>query len=88
MVKGISNIQIGNALRNLGDEDINDKFVGAFLANHMNRFIDYKTMISDKKEKYPFIIANTNSSDKDDPHWWSIMDIEPQNGFFFRFVWR
>ena len=48
----------------------------------MNRFIDYKT-ISEKKEKYPFIIANTDSSNKDDTHWWSIMDIEPQIDFFF-----
>ena len=51
MVKGISNIQIENALRNLGDdEDISDKFAGVFLANHMNRFIDYKTLISEKKK--------------------------------------
>ena len=35
----------------------------------MNRFIDYKTMISEKKEKYSFLIANTNSSNKDGTHW-------------------
>ena len=34
-------------------------------------------MISEKKGKYPFIIANTNSSDKGGTQWWNILDIEP-----------
>ena len=64
MSKGISNIQIEKAFRDLDDEEINDNFVGVFPANHINRFIDYKTMILEKKGKYPFIIANTDRSDK------------------------
>ena len=28
-----------------------------FPANHINRFIDYKSMISEEKSKYLFIIA-------------------------------
>ena len=48
MAKGISSIQIENTLKKLDDEDINDNFVGVFPANHMNRFIDYKTMILEK----------------------------------------
>ena len=39
MAKGISKIQTEHALGNLDDEDINDKLVGVFPANHMNRFI-------------------------------------------------
>ena len=35
-------------------------------------------MISEKKEKYQFIIANTDSSSKQGTHWWSIPDIEPK----------
>ena len=54
-----------------------------FPANQMNRFIDYKTMMSEKKGKYPFIIANTDSSDKGGTHWWSILDIEPRTDLFF-----
>ena len=49
----------------------------------MNMFIDYKTMISEKKEKYPFIIGNTDSEDKHGTHWWSIMDIEPKTDLLF-----
>ena len=72
MAKGISNIQIENALRNLDHEYTNDNFVGVFPVNHLNRFIDYKTMLSEKKEKYLFIIVNTDSFDKD--------GIKPQTG--------
>ena len=51
MIKGISNFPIEEALRNFSDPDINDNFVGAFPANHRNKFIDYKSMISEKKRK-------------------------------------
>ena len=50
IVKVISNFQIGKALKVIDDPDINDNFVGVFPANQMNRFIDYKTMISEKKK--------------------------------------
>ena len=33
--------------------------------------------------KFPFIIANTDSSDKPGVHWWSILDIEPRTDIFF-----
>ena len=40
-------------------------------------------MIEDKKGKFPFIIANTDSSDKKGTHWGSILDIDPKNEIFF-----
>ena len=64
MSKGISNFQIEKALKGISDPDIENDFVGVFPANHMNRF-----MISEKKGKYPFIIANTDSSDKNNTQW-------------------
>ena len=48
MSKGIKNFQIKTALKNISDEDLNDKSVGVFPADEMNRFIDYKSMISEK----------------------------------------
>ena len=51
-------------MKELNDQDIDENFVGVFPANHMNRFIDYKTMISE----------NTINSDEDGNHWWSITD--------------
>lgn len=50
MTKGILSIQIAKPFKEQSDQDIEKNFVGIFLANHMNRFIDYKTMISEKKE--------------------------------------
>ena len=81
--KGITNVQIETALNNINDPDTDDNFVGVFPANNMNRFIDYKSLISEKKGKYPFIIANKDSSDNAGMHWWSMLDIEPRTDLFF-----
>ena len=40
-------------------------------------------MISEKNRKYPFLIANKDSSSKDGTHWWSILNIEPKTDIFF-----
>ena len=34
----------------------------------MNKFIDHKIMISEKKGKHPFLTANTDSSSKEGTH--------------------
>ena len=39
-------------------------------------------MINDSS-KYPFIITNTDDSEKGRTHWWSILDIEPRTDIFF-----
>ena len=49
MSKGIPNIQIETALKNINDEDLNDNFVGVFPANEINRFTDHKSVIFEKK---------------------------------------
>ena len=52
----------------------------------MNRFFDFKKMMKDKR--YPSLIANTDRSDKEGTHWWSILDIDGKKTFFaFLFVW-
>ena len=56
--------------------------MGVFPANQMNRFIDYKRIISNKG-KCPFIIAKTGSSDKYGTHWWAILEIEQQTDLFW-----
>ena len=40
-------------------------------------------MLFEKTGKYPFLIANTDSSDKEGTHWWSIRDIEPKTYLVF-----
>ena len=49
----------------------------------MNRFINHTAMISEKKGKHTFVIANTDSSEKGGMHWRSILDIEPKTDIFF-----
>ena len=78
---GISNFQIENTIENIGDDDLKNNFVGVFLPNYMNRFIDHASMIS-SKGKYPFIIANTDNSEKPGLHWWSILDIKQKLIYF------
>ena len=51
MSEGIDNFQIEEAFNNLNDPDINDSFIGVFPANQMTKFIDYQSMISEKKRK-------------------------------------
>ena len=79
---GISNYQIEDAFKKIGDEDLLENFFGVFPSNYMNRFINHAAMLSDRW-KYPFIIANTDASDKPGVHWWSILDIEPKTDIFF-----
>ena len=50
MTEGISNFQIEEAFKNIGDEDIDTNFVSAFPSNYMNKFINHASMISEKKE--------------------------------------
>ena len=50
----------------------------------MNKFINHAAMMSEKKKgKYPFVVANTDSSEKAGTHWWCILDIEPKTDIFF-----
>ena len=82
-MSGISNFQIEDAIKKIGDEDHLNNFVGVFPSNHMYKFINHSAMLEEKKSKYPFIIANTDDSSEKGTHWWSILDIEPRNELFF-----
>ena len=68
---GISNEQIEKAFRDINDSDLLDNFVGVFPSDYLNKFINHTAMISNS-EKYPFIIANTDYSQKAGTHWLSI----------------
>ena len=45
---GISNFQIEKTFKNIGDDDLNDTFVGGFPSNYISKFVDHDSMISDK----------------------------------------
>ena len=83
MPRGMSNFQKEDAIKNLEDGDMMKNFVCVFAGNHMNKFINFKSMTSGKTGKHPFIIGNTDSSDNDGTHWWSIFDNERKTDIFF-----
>ena len=39
-------------------------------------------MMKEKSTRYPFIIMNTNRSDKKGTHWWSFLDLHPKKEIF------
>ena len=83
MVKVIINFKIKKVFKEMQDEDMKNNFVRGFPLNFMNKFINHTATISEKKGKYPFIIANTDSSSKRETHWWIIFYIEPKIDIFF-----
>ena len=55
MRNGISNFQVEEAFKNIEDEDISKNFVGVFPSNYMNKFINNKMTISEKRESTYFL---------------------------------
>ena len=71
---GISNFNIEEIFNKANNSDLLQNFIVVFPSDKMNKFLDFKKMMKDKR--YPFLIANTNRSDKEGTHWWSILDID------------
>ena len=40
-------------------------------------------MMNEKSTRYPFIIMNTDRSDKKSTHWWSFLDLHPTKKYFY-----
>ena len=80
---GISNEAIEDFFEKVNDEDLKNNFIGVFPSNYINRFISYHSIIKDRpKVKYPFIIMNTDRSDRAGTHWWSFLDLHPKKEIF------
>ena len=79
----ISNEAIEDFFEKVNDEDLKNNFIGVFPSNYINRFISYHSIIKDRlKVKYPFIITNTDRSDRAGTHWWSFLDLHPKKEIF------
>ena len=50
------------------------KIVGIFPSNFITKFIMFHRMMNEKSTRYPFIIMNTDRSDKKSTHWWSFLN--------------
>ena len=78
---GISNETIVDFFEKEKDDDIKDNFVGVFPSNYITKFISFHEMMY-LKDKYPFVIMNTDRSDKKGTHWWSFLDLHDRKEIF------
>ena len=62
----LSSFDIEEIFNKAKNSDLLQNFVGVFRADKINKFLDFKG------KKNPFLIANTDRSDKKGTHWWSI----------------
>ena len=89
MMAGISNHTIVDFIEKKTNDDVKKNFVGIFPSNYVKRFINFHSMMTETGARYPFIIMNTNCSDKKGTHWWSFLDLHPKKRNFlfdsFRF---
>ena len=79
---GISNEEVTKFFENEEDEDLKENFVGVFPSDYINKFISFHEIAREKNTKYPFIIMNTDRSDKSGTHWWSFLDLHPKKEIF------
>ena len=73
MSRGISNFEIEKVFKEI-NEDI---FFGVSPSDKINKFIIFEKIMPGKK--FPFIVSNTDRSDKGGTHWWSILNISPKS---------
>ena len=78
---GISNETIVNFFENETD-NLKNNFVGVFPSNYVTKFISFHKMMIEKN-RYLFIIMNTDRSDKKGTHWWSFLDLHKRKIFLF-----
>ena len=80
---GISNEAIDDFFEKIDDTDLLNNFIGVFPSNLTNKFISHHSIIKTKpKVKYPFIIMNTDRSNRNGTHWWSFLDLHPKKEIF------
>ena len=80
---GISNEAIDDFFEKIKDDDLTNNFIGVFPSNFINKFISHHSIIKSKpKVKYPFIIMNTDRSDRSGTHWWSFLDLHKKKDIF------
>ena len=78
----ISNDAVVEFFENETDSDLKENFVGVFPSNYIIKFISFHQMAIEKTKKYPFIIMNTDRSDKSGTHWWSCLDLHEKKEIF------
>lgn len=47
-----------------------------------HQFINFHNLIIEQNAAYPFMIINTDRSDREGTHWWSILDLHPRKKIY------
>ena len=79
---GISNVTIEKIFNKNEDDDLKKNSVSVFSSNHIFRFINFHSMIKEKHVRYPFMIMNTDRSNKKGVHWWSLLELHTPKHIF------
>ena len=58
-------------------------FVGVFPSNFITKFITFHRMMNEKSTRYPFVIMNTDRSDKKGMHWLNFLGLHPKKKYFY-----
>ena len=82
-MEGISNDTIVDFFEKRTDEDLKSNFVGVFPSNYVIKFIKFHRMMTEKRGRYPFVLMNTDQSDRSGTHWWSFLDLHLRNEIIF-----
>ena len=70
---GISNFEIERTISSSQNENLINDFIGAFLADKVNRFINFHSMMTEKADaKYPFLISYADTAGTEGTNWWEI----------------
>ena len=83
---GILNHTVVDFIEKEASDDIKKSFVGVIPSNYLTRFITFHSMMTETGALYPFIIWNTDRSDKKGTHWWSFLDLHPKKRNLF--IWQ
>ena len=81
VMSGISNFTIEKFVNEIDDE-LKNNFVGAFPSDRILKFLKITEMVRHNNTKYPFMIMNTDRSDKKGTYWWSFLEISSKEQIF------
>ena len=80
-MSGISNFTIKKVIDKI-DGDLKQNFIGVFPSSETFKFFKFKHLVREKKAPYPFMIMNTDRSNKEGEHWWSLLEIISKDQIF------
>ena len=81
-MSGKSNLTIEEFI-NEENKDLKKNFVSVFPPNFITCFIAFHQLIKEKHGYYPFMVMNTDRSNKNGTHWWSVLEISNRKTLFF-----